>query len=131
MTDFRERILNKLNEQDASNAKQMKAKIAEFISKNPTPSDPQIHSFAQENGINEHRFEEIIYSMIGDFWGFGKAKDFNGNYDPKELKMGINVEMEHTRCPLMAERIAKDHLAEIPDYYTRLAKMEKEAGVEH
>ena len=26
----------------------------------------------------------------------------------------------------MAKRIALDHLAECPDYYTRLAKMEKE-----
>ena len=46
--------------------------------------------------------------------------------DPKELKMGIEVEREHTSDPKIAERIAKDHLAEIPDYYTRLAVMEEE-----
>jgi len=49
--------------------------------------------------------------------------------DPKELAMGIEVEKEHTDTVELAEEIALDHLAEIPDYYTRLKKMEKEAGV--
>jgi hypothetical protein len=38
--------------------------------------------------------------------------------------------MEHTNNRDVAERIALDHLAEIPDYYTRLLAMEKEAGIE-
>jgi len=41
--------------------------------------------------------------------------------------MGIKVEMEHTTDKTLAERVAKDHLTEIPDYYTRLDKMESEA----
>jgi hypothetical protein len=44
----------------------------------------------------------------------------------KELKMGIEVEYEHTNSENMAKEIAMDHLMEIPDYYTRLKKMEKE-----
>jgi len=44
----------------------------------------------------------------------------------KQLKMGIEVEKEHTPDPKMAQEIAMDHLTEFPDYYTRLAKMEKE-----
>lgn len=44
----------------------------------------------------------------------------------KELKMGIEVEYEHTNSKNMAKEIAMDHLMEIPDYYTRLKKMEKE-----
>jgi hypothetical protein len=40
--------------------------------------------------------------------------------------MGIKVEMEHTKDKDMAKQIALDHLTEIPDYYTRLASMEKE-----
>lgn len=44
----------------------------------------------------------------------------------KELKMGIEVEYEHTNSKNMAREIAMDHLTEIPDYYTRLKKMEKE-----
>ena len=43
----------------------------------------------------------------------------------KELEMGIKVEKEHTPDAKKAQEIAMDHLTEFPDYYTRLAKMEK------
>jgi hypothetical protein len=39
---------------------------------------------------------------------------------PDQLAMGIEVEMEHTRDPRVAEKIARDHLAEDPDYYSKL-----------
>lgn len=44
----------------------------------------------------------------------------------RELKMGTDVEMEHVKSRKLAKEIAMDHLVEIPDYYTRLKKMEKE-----
>lgn len=47
-----------------------------------------------------------------------------------QLSMGRKVEREHTNDPDVAERIALDHLVEIPDYYTRLKKMEDEAKKE-
>lgn len=43
----------------------------------------------------------------------------------KQLKMGIEVEKEHTKDSAKAREIALDHLLELPDYYTRLKKMEK------
>jgi len=45
----------------------------------------------------------------------------------KQIKMGTDVEMEHVKSRTLAKEIAMDHLVEIPDYYTRLDKMEKEA----
>lgn len=48
----------------------------------------------------------------------------------KELHTGINVETEHTNSKEEAEEIALDHLFELPDYYKRLEKMEKEAKKE-
>lgn len=45
----------------------------------------------------------------------------------KELEMGKKVELEHTGDKKLAQDIAMDHLAEIPDYYTRLNKMEEKA----
>jgi hypothetical protein len=42
-----------------------------------------------------------------------------------ELKLGINVEREHTGDKKMARMIALQHLEELPDYYTRLKKAEK------
>ena len=50
----------------------------------------------------------------------------NLDVDPKELQKGIEVEMEHTDDPVKAEQIALDHLAEDPQYYTKLATIEPE-----
>lgn len=54
---------------------------------------------------------------------FGLDEDFIKN----EVEQGIKVEMEHVGDEEYAFEIAKDHLIEIPDYYTRLAEMELEA----
>lgn len=43
----------------------------------------------------------------------------------KQLEMGIAVEKEHTSDEKTAREIALDHLKELPDYYTKLKKMEK------
>ena len=55
----------------------------------------------------------------------------------EQFRMGMDVELEHgTRDPqtnvtdddvIMTAKIARAHLNEFPDYYTRLAKMEAEA----
>jgi len=49
----------------------------------------------------------------------------------KQLKMGIPIEHEHTKNKTLATNIALQHLEEIPDYYTRLKKMEASAKKEH
>ncbi|KKM73653.1 hypothetical protein LCGC14_1408240 [marine sediment metagenome] len=61
----------------------------------------------------------------------GLADDISSEeFDADELTKGIEVEKEHTDDEKLAEEIAKDHLKEIPDYYTRLQKMEEEAKAE-
>jgi Protein of unknown function (DUF5661) len=55
-------------------------------------------------------------------------------FDLEQFRMGMDVELEHgTRDPqtnvtdddlIMTAKIARAHLNEFPDYYTRLAKME-------
>ena len=49
----------------------------------------------------------------------------------KQLDMGIPIEHEHSRNKILATDIALQHLDEIPDYYTRLKKMEASAKKEH
>jgi hypothetical protein len=44
-----------------------------------------------------------------------------------QLKKGTQVEKEHANDLRIARKIAMDHLFEFPDYYTRLAKMERQA----
>lgn len=51
--------------------------------------------------------------------------------DIKQFRRGLEVEQEHWDTTkgqwLTMAKIALDHLAEIPDYYSRLDKMELEA----
>ena len=49
----------------------------------------------------------------------------------KQLDMGEPIEHEHTKDHKLATEIALQHLDEIPDYYTRLKKMETSAKKEH
>jgi len=116
-----------LLEQDG--AKDLSDKIIEWFTANPYPKDDAVHAFAQELKIDEHEFEGHIYKLLSAILCEGRSKDFKGSYDAKQIKMGMKVEMEHTTVPKVAEKISKDHLAEIADYYTRLAKMESEAGI--
>ena len=68
-------------------------------------------------------FEDEMAGGLGDQ---KKPEDF----DQEQLKMGINVEMEHTNDPKKALEIAMDHLTECPDYYTRLKGVEDECTKE-
>jgi len=44
----------------------------------------------------------------------------------KELKLGIPIEYEHTKSKRVATRIAKQHLCEFPQYYSKgLIPMER------
>ena len=62
--------------------------------------------------------------------------DFN-KIDLEQFRRGLEVELEHgTRFPqanvtnddpILTGKIAYAHLLEFPDYYTRLAELEKEA----
>jgi hypothetical protein len=49
----------------------------------------------------------------------------------KQLDMGEPIEHEHTKDHELAMNIALQHLDEIPDYYTRLKKMEADAKKHH
>lgn len=57
------------------------------------------------------------------------AKKHNLSVDQinAQIKKGIAVEKEHTNDEAEAHEIARDHLDEFPDYYDRLATMEKAA----
>lgn len=56
------------------------------------------------------------------FEQFFKKVNTDIDYDPKQLKMGIKVEQEHTTNKKIAETIAKHHLEEDPEYYTKLKR---------
>ncbi len=61
----------------------------------------------------------------------------SSRFDVEQFRMGLDVELEHGRHDpetnvsdddeITTGKIARAHLNEFPDYYTRLAKMEAEA----
>jgi DNA-directed RNA polymerase alpha subunit len=71
-----------------------------------------------------------VGEQIGIDWGASR-------FDVEQLRMGMDVELEHgTHDPdtnvtnddiVVTAKIARAHLNEFPDYYTRLAVMEAEA----
>ena len=82
--------------------------------------------------MKERRFSETEARRIGEALGIDWRKvDFD------QFAMGLEVELEHGKRdhatnvtnddPILTGKIALAHLNEYPDYYTRLAKMEKEA----
>jgi len=125
--DNNEQILMEMDQKD----KDLRIKLIKWFTENPYPDDKKVHAFAEKIGMNEHVLEGHIYGIISSVLSEGKSKGKEIKHDPKELEMGIKVEMEHTACPTISRKIALDHLVEISDYYTRLAKMEKEAGIDH
>ena len=56
------------------------------------------------------------------FKKFFKKVNPDIDYDPEQVKMGIEVEKEHTNDPKIAEIIAKQHLSCNPRYYSELKK---------
>jgi len=74
---------------------------------------------------------------IGETLGIDWA---SSSFGVEQYLAGLKVELEHGRRdpktdvthddPITTGKIALAHLNEFPDYYTRLAKMEKEAESE-
>jgi hypothetical protein len=60
-----------------------------------------------------------------------KKHRLDASFIQKQLDMGEPIEHEHTKDHKLAMDIALQHLDEIPDYYTRLKKMEADAKKEH
>ena len=110
-------------------------RVAEYLKGTHAPSDADFHAWAKDEDIDKHAAEAAAYRLAAlacDFIFNGRAAEkgvSDKDVDETELAMGIEVEMEHTSNPVMSKRIALDHLAEIDDYYTRLAKMEEDAGI--
>ena len=120
-----------------------KKDVAGFFRDNPNPEDEKLHAWAEGKGQEPDKVEAKAYELAtaeakkqgkGDKIPGGKADDKpKSDFDPKQMVMGKKVEREHTTDSALAAEIATDHLEEIPDYYSRLKKMEdaapKQAGL--
>jgi len=103
----------------------LQTKLVAFFRDNESPTDEAVHAFAEQNGMEADAMEEEIYKLLHSFATLGRnAEKADDEFDAEELRMGIEVEKEHTDNEHIAKMIAKDHLVELPNYYTRLKEME-------
>lgn len=81
---------------------------------------------------------ESKHFLIEEARRIGEALGIDwSQFDVEQFRMGLDVELEHGTVdpatnvtgddPVLTGKIALAHLNEFPDYYTRLAAMEKEA----
>lgn len=130
---------------------QDKSVIQKYLSsqKGKIEDEEGVHELAESMGLNVHEVESYIYGLArgntktariralhgllkraqdNDVIPGGKAAGKpSSEYSAEQIRMGVKVEKEHTPSKAKAEEIARDHLEEFPDYYTRLKKMEHEA----
>jgi hypothetical protein len=108
----------------------MQAALSGLLRTDATPDDEQAHALGEKTGVAPDKIEETAYAMLADAQREQPGKHRHqpaSKFDQAELRTGTKVEREHTDSPDQAREIAKDHLAEIPDYYTRLTAMENTA----
>ena len=103
-------------------------KVRLHFLENPFLDSTKLLEFCRREKIGLTDFSSVMYQLLESFFCHGASSKFTGDYNPKQLGMGVAVETEHTNNPIIAKKIAKDHLAEIPDYCDRLLIMETAAG---
>jgi hypothetical protein len=89
--------------------------------------DPAVVKTAAEKAMRGDSTELALLMVNAGNLRESKGKELHPNLiHPGELRMGIRVEMEHTDDIETAKKIALDHIAENPYYYTAL----KLSGIE-
>jgi len=116
------------DEEEMSGKAPSQEAVIKFLDKNPKPTDDQFHEWAEGQGYNVHKAEQVAYRILSDIVNTGKSK---GKMPPgtpgKEVKQGVKVEKEHTPNPTIARKVVADHITETgPGYYPALLKMEKD-----
>ncbi len=95
----------------------LKDELVKLLRKKSNPSMDDLKDFDKT----------FIASMLANLLKkFKHVDDPDEKFDAEQLAKGVKIEQEHTNDSYLAKIIAKAHLSELPDYYTRLLKMEKE-----
>lgn len=99
--------------------------VYQYLSKNPNPDDAAFHTWAESAGHQPDDAESASYTLatkLVQFLNEGKAKEKQmqpADTKPSELSLGKTIEQEHTSDEGLRARIATDHLAEDPEYYSK------------
>ena len=115
-----------------TNEEATKNKIFDFILSNDDVNEQKLSEYARTLSVEYEDVMECLIKIIRETSsGVGKHNFVpDDKYNKGQLAIGIRIELEHTNSKVVAKNIAKDHLAEIPDYYSRLIIMESNAKKE-
>ena len=124
---FRNYIIEKSNQEEIDKQNELKYKITSFLNKE-IASEDSLERFAKDNDISVTELYYKIAEILNQFL-YRRKSDIE--VDREQLERGIVVEHEHFDSDKffnrdIAKLIALDHLKEIPDYYTQLAKFDKD-----
>lgn len=103
----------------------LEKRIVDFFHRHKNPPDRLVHNLAARLGVAPDEIETAIYKLLSSLFTAGRSAKQAVTPDPAQLAMGETVEREHTDNPYIARKIALDHLAEDPSYYSKLKRMEE------
>lgn len=110
-----------LDEGEGNNAKAVKA---HYVDGTPLTDEEldELNNPGKSTGVpNVKQQPDLVRGVPSTVIGEEK-----GEITPAAIEKGTKHEMEHTKDPLVAKKIAMDHLRDDPHYYEKLAK----AGLE-
>jgi hypothetical protein len=109
----------------------------------PVPGDGStmtmdVGTFGEERTVRRRtKFTKDEARLLGTMLGVGWD---DSPFAVEQFRQGLDVELEHGRGawntnvtdddPVLTAKIALAHLRELPDYYTRLARMEADGEAE-
>ena len=118
--DELDKIANGEEEGEMKGKKPSEEAVLQFFEDNEDPSDDDFHEWAEENGYNVHKAEEVAYGIISELMHGGRSKgDMPEGVSQADIQKGMEIEKEHTTSPIIARKITADHLKEFKDYYDK------------
>lgn len=118
-----------INESKPDNESWYEQKIIDYFTKNKNINFSDIDKISNLLNLSKNEVLEIIFKILSSFLFYGKYNNYvreKGELYVKQqqLDKGIRFELEHTNSPIIAKRIALDHLVDCFDYYDFLEELE-------
>ena len=111
-------------DEDAPKIEDKEAALVDFLSSKTDISVDEFKEFASKNDFDMTLGYAI--KILNSLFAGGTSKNKMPDADQKEIDRGIEVESEHSPDKYVQLKIVADHLTEDPNYYTNLAKVEKD-----
>ena len=121
-------FLSEMNESKTEELAQkaaLKVKIIKRFNEDRMVTLDELKTLAKGSNVD---YDEVVETMCDIFQSllYRRKEKRDIKVDATELEMGIKHELEHTKDKGIAEVIAKDHLAEVPNYYTLLKEIDND-----